>query len=74
MNERPYYIHCVEGKDRTGFVLAVLEGFASATYEEITSDFMKSYYNFYGFLLKNGMSQEDMKNLYDKLVDESKLK
>lgn len=47
-NEGPYYIHCVEGKDRTGFVLAVIEGLAGATYEEIVNDYMKTYENYYG--------------------------
>ena len=47
-NEGPYYIHCVEGKDRTGFVCAVIEGLANATYEEIVDDYMKTYDNYYG--------------------------
>ena len=47
-NEGPYYIHCVEGKDRTGFVLAVIEGLVGANYEEIVSDYMKTYDNYYG--------------------------
>lgn len=47
-NEGPYYIHCVEGKDRTGFVLAVIEGLAGASYEEIVKDYMVTYENYYG--------------------------
>lgn len=47
-NEGPYYIHCVEGKDRTGFVLAVIEGLAGASYEDIVKDYMVTYENYYG--------------------------
>lgn len=32
-NDGPYYIHCNEGMDRTGFVCAILEGLAGASYE-----------------------------------------
>lgn len=47
-NEGPYLIHCVEGKDRTGFVMMVLEGLAGATYDEMVEDYMKTYENYYG--------------------------
>lgn len=47
-NEGPYYVHCVEGKDRTGFVLAVIEGLAGASYEDIVKDYMVTYENYYG--------------------------
>ena len=120
-NEGPYYIHCVEGKDRTGFVLAVIEGLAGASYEEIVKDYMITYENYYGitelkdkekydayvknriddilgyisksdssggtvglalneidwvnvmgrYLMDNGMSMEDMDNLYKNLMEES---
>ena len=47
-NEAPYLVHCNEGKDRTGFVSAVLEALMGATAEEITADYMVTYYNYYG--------------------------
>ncbi len=116
-NEGPYYIHCVEGKDRTGFLCMVIEGLLGASYEEMVNDYMITYEDYYGveknankekwdalienniddmlksiaekdpytgngtialdeldwvnvmgrFLSKNGMSDEDIENLYDKL-------
>ena len=117
-NDGPYYIHCVEGKDRTGVFCAIIEGLAGATYEEIVADYMKTYDNYYGineetdklrydaiknqyidhmlrfyadygvngnkdialkdlewtnimgrYLTDNGMTIEDLNNLYDKLFD-----
>ncbi|MBO4535147.1 MAG: tyrosine-protein phosphatase [Clostridia bacterium] len=47
-NDGPYLVHCVEGKDRTGFVCMVLEGLAGATYQEIVDDYMITYDNYYG--------------------------
>ena len=46
--EGPYLIHCTEGKDRTGFVCAVLECLMSASIDEVISDYMKTYQNYYG--------------------------
>lgn len=46
-NEGPYLIHCTEGKDRAGFVSALLEALMGGTLEEITSDYMLSYENYY---------------------------
>ena len=42
------YIHCLEGKDRTGFVCALLEALAGATYDEMLADYMETYKNYYG--------------------------
>ena len=44
----PYVVHCMEGKDRTGYVCALLEGLCGATYEEIVADYLVTYYNYYG--------------------------
>ena len=52
-NEGPYYIHCIEGKDRTGFFCVLIEGLAGASYEEIVNDYMITYKNFYGIDEKN---------------------
>lgn len=43
----PVYIHCLEGKDRTGFVCVLLEALAGASYDEMRSDYMKTYENYY---------------------------
>ena len=43
----PYVVHCMEGKDRTGYVCALLEGLCGATYEEIVADYLTTYYNYY---------------------------
>ena len=44
----PYYVHCTEGKDRTGFFCMLLEAVSGASYEEIVSDYMATYDNYYG--------------------------
>ena len=46
-NEGPYLIHCNEGKDRAGFVSAVLEALMGASLDEIVADYMTSYVNYY---------------------------
>ncbi|MBP5342607.1 tyrosine-protein phosphatase [bacterium] len=46
-NDGPYLIHCLEGKDRTGFVCILLEALLGATYNEIVDDYMTTYYNYY---------------------------
>ena len=43
----PYLVHCMEGKDRTGYVCALLEGLCGATYEEIVADYLITYDNYY---------------------------
>lgn len=47
-HEGPYLIHCREGKDRTGFVTAMLECLMGATADEVIADYMTTYCNFYG--------------------------
>jgi|GEM_PF-410433 len=47
-HDGPYYIHCNEGMDRTGFVCALLEGLAGASYKEMRNDYMITYHNYYG--------------------------
>ena len=47
-NEGPYMVHCTEGKDRAGFISALLECFMGATYDEVVADYMVTYYNYYG--------------------------
>ena len=45
-HEGPVYIHCTEGKDRTGFVCMLLEALAGASYQELVDDYMISYGNY----------------------------
>jgi hypothetical protein len=47
-NEGPYLVHCTEGKDRAGFTTALLEAFMGATYNEVVTDYMVTYINYYG--------------------------
>lgn len=49
----PYVVHCMEGKDRTGYVCALLEGLCGATYEEIVADYLVTYDNYYGVNMTN---------------------
>ena len=46
-SDGPYLIHCLEGKDRTGFVCIVIEALMSASYQEIVDDYMLTYDNYY---------------------------
>ena len=57
------YIHCLEGKDRTGFVCLLLEALAGASYDEMLSDYMKTYENYYG------VTKESAKEKYDAIAD-----
>ena len=47
-NNGPYLVHCAEGKDRAGFVSAVLECLMGASADEVTQDYMETYVNYYG--------------------------
>lgn len=49
----PYVVHCMEGKDRTGYVCALLEGLCGATYEEIVADYLITYDNYYQIIPAN---------------------
>ena len=46
-NNGPYYVHCLEGKDRTGYVCMVLEAMCGATYDELVDDYFVTYMNYY---------------------------
>lgn len=43
-----YDVFCVEGKDRTGMVVAILESLMGASFDEIAQDYMLSFYNYFG--------------------------
>jgi hypothetical protein len=46
-HNKPYLIHSREGLERTGTVLVILEALMGASVEEILSDYMASYVNYY---------------------------
>ena len=56
-HETPWLIHCTEGKNRTGFAVAVLECLMGASADEVVADYMVTYANFYG--VQPGTEQYD---------------
>lgn len=60
----PYYIHCQEGKDRTGFVCVLLEALCNSTYEELENDYMLTYDAYYNI---NKTNSNDKYNAYKQL-------
>lgn len=46
-HDGPYLIHCIEGKDRTGYFCALLECLMGANVDEVVADYMQTYTNFY---------------------------
>ncbi|MGI6148936.1 MAG: protein tyrosine phosphatase [Firmicutes bacterium] len=60
-HDGPYFIHCNEGKDRAGFVSALLEALVGATVTEIKEDYMVTFMNYYG--VEYGSEQ------YDKIAE-----
>ena len=46
--EPPFLVHCDLGKDRAGFVCAVLECLMGASAEEVAADYLVSFYNYFG--------------------------
>ena len=62
-NDGPYYIHCLEGKDRTGYVCMVIEALCGASYEELIDDYFITYHNYYG-IEKGSNKYEVIKSLH----------
>ena len=50
--------HCTAGKDRAGFVSAVIEALMGASADEITADYMVTFFNYYG--VQPGTEQYDI--------------
>lgn len=44
----PYLVHCQVGRDRTGFVILLLECLMEASYKDMLNDYAKSYVNVNG--------------------------
>ncbi|MGN0162706.1 MAG: S-layer homology domain-containing protein [Candidatus Ornithomonoglobus sp.] len=51
--ETPILIHCQQGRDQTGLVMALIEALCGADYEEIIDDYMLSFENFYNIEYKS---------------------
>ena len=47
VSKGPYLVHCNEGKDRAGFVSALLSCLMGADYNQVVNDYMISYENYY---------------------------
>lgn len=63
-NEGPFYVHCIEGKHRTGFFCIVVEALVGATYEEMVDDFMLTFYNYCGITKDNNKEAYDIIKSY----------
>ena len=57
-HETPYLVHCVEGKDRTGYAVMLLEMLAGFDTDAIIADYMTTYVNYYG--IEVGSEKYDM--------------
>ena len=61
-HEGPCLIHCVEGKDRTGFACTLLLALAGASPQEIIDDYMITFTNYYG------VTKEEMPDRYNAIL------
>ena len=67
-NEPPYLVCCDFGRDRTGMFSMLLEILADAKYEDIKSDYLETYENFY-HINKNDNIYNRLKTImFDKLL------
>lgn len=57
--EAPYLVHCAEGKDRAGFVSAVLELLMGASLSEVCDDYLMTYENYNAPLADGGEQLTD---------------
>lgn len=66
--DTPYLVHCLEGKDRTGFAIMALEALMGWNEAQIVDDYMVTYANYYG--IEPGTEKYDMiveKNILEML-------
>ncbi len=69
-SDGPYLIHCLEGKDRTGFVCVLAEALMGATREEITDDYMITYKNYYGITAESDPTRYEVNKMQvDDMLD-----
>lgn len=65
-------VHCREGKDRTGMFIAITECLMGASYDEISSDYMITYMNYYGLttkdeaykIIENGVFKKSLSDVF----------
>lgn len=69
LSEGPYYVHCVEGKDRTGFVCTLLEALCGASYEEMKNDYMVTYTNYFGLQPGEAKYEAVVKLRFDEFME-----
>ena len=67
-NEGPYLVHCLEGKDRAGYISSLLECIMGASADEVVSDYMVSYYNYYNVDQKDERYNKIKTNNIEKLL------
>lgn len=53
----PYLVHCQIGRDRTGFVILLLECLMEASYTDMLNDYAKSYVNVNGYSYEKAQSK-----------------
>ena len=63
-HEGPYLVHCAIGRDRTGFVIGLLEALMGAGYDEIAEDYAVTYRNYYN-VKKNSVLDTYFKTYFD---------
>ena len=68
-HEGPYYIHCTEGKDRTGFAGILLESLCGASKEEVLADYMETYKNYYGIDEESDLYKAVVSVKFDDIYD-----
>lgn len=68
-HDTPYLVHCNEGKDRAGFVNALLECLCGFSFDEVVEDYMTTYENYY-FIEKDSAQYKSIakSNIYKMLM------
>ena len=56
-SEAPFLIHCSLGKDRAGYVCALIECLTGASLQEVITDYLVSFWNYFG--IKQGTKEYD---------------
>lgn len=77
-HQGPYLFHCDEGQDRTGIVIAILEGLMGVSYDDVRKEYMKTFANFYGitdespqYLVFASNLSTNLNNLFHHWTDET---
>ena len=56
-SEEPFLIHCSLGKDRAGYVCALIECLVGASLQEVIADYLVSFWNYFG--IRHGTREYD---------------